>query len=181
MRSTKYEVYISGTPRPAGDRPHTAGAATGAAAGSAAAGSAAAGNAAAGRMPGAEPPPIHGDGAGYGQGVPHASVNPPPRPVVRRFAPVLQFLTSSDPLVEQQLQSLVTQAHRKSLTLQQICEEVYHYTRTLGYEVALGVQEVYSTGMPSFPDQTVKSALILVDLWRIQAPDGYHHRSRRAS
>lgn len=153
MRSPKYQVYVSGTPRPSRARTVTD----------------------------EEEACIQGDGAGYGPEpeIPRATVGASPRPLVRRFPPVLQFLTQVDPLVEQQMHTIVVQAHRKGMTLNQICEEVYYHARSLGYEATLGIQEVYSAGMPSFPNQTVMSALLLVDLQRIQAPEGYH-QGRRA-
>lgn len=95
-------------------------------------------------------------------------------PVLRRFPPVIQFLTDVDPYVQQQLQSLCIKSHRQGKNLQELCEELYVYARSIGYVLTLGVQEVFSSQMPSFPRQTVQSALLMADLSRITSPNGYH-------
>lgn len=117
-----------------------------------------------------------GDGATRPPGGPQAGIpiDETPRQLLRRFPPVLQFLTRPDALVEQQMETIALQAHRKGMSLKQICQEVYYYARSVGYEATLGVQEVYSGEMPSFPGQTVMSALLLVDLKRILPQEGYH-------
>ena len=107
-----------------------------------------------------------GDGAAYAN---HGGA-----PVLRRFPPVIQFLTDVDPLVQHQLQTLCVRAHRQGRNLQDVCQELYVYARSIGYMLTLGVQEVFSNQMPSFPQQTVHSALLMVDVKRIAAPEGYH-------
>lgn len=96
------------------------------------------------------------------------------RPIVRRFPPVIQFLTDVDPYVQQQLQTLCMRAHRQGKNIQAVCEELYVYARSIGYVLSLGVQEVFSSQMPSFPGQTVQSALLLADVKRLSSPNGYH-------
>ncbi len=95
-------------------------------------------------------------------------------PVLRRFPPVVQFLTDVDPYVQNELQSLCVKAHRQGKNVQDVCQELYIYARSIGYILTLGVQEVFSSQMPSFPHQTVQSALIMVDVKRITSPNGYH-------
>ena len=87
-----------------------------------------------------------------------------PTPVLRRFPPVLQFLTTHSPDVEAQLRAISLEAYRRGKTLEDICSEIYNQAFALGYEATIGVQEVYSSSMPSFPGQTVMSALLLIDL-----------------
>ncbi|MDZ4700491.1 MAG: hypothetical protein SH809_12360 [Rhodothermales bacterium] len=84
-------------------------------------------------------------------------------PVVRRFPPVLQFLTRAAPFIEGQLQSAAVHAFKQGRRIEQICGVLYHTAHELGYHVTIGVQEVYSSNMPSFPGETVMTALLLVD------------------
>ena len=87
-----------------------------------------------------------------------------PKPLLRRFPPVLQFLTTHSPDVEARLRGLCLDAYRRGKSLEDICSEIYNFAFSLGYEATIGVQEVYSSSMPSFPQQTVMSALLLIDL-----------------
>jgi hypothetical protein len=87
-----------------------------------------------------------------------------PKPVLRRFPPVLQFLTTHSPDVEAQLRAVSLDAYRRGKSLEEICNEIYNFAFSLGYEATIGVQEVYSKSMPSFPQQTIMSALLLVDM-----------------
>ncbi len=110
------------------------------------------------------------------RGAPRASASPAFRqgapwmaPVTHRFPPVLQVLTRTAPHIEQQLAAIATQAHQQGKTLAEICREIYYYARSLGYHATIGMQEVYSSNMPSFPDQTVISALLMVDLVSLSA------------
>lgn len=48
--------------------------------------------------------------------------------------------------------------------MKDICADLYGFARTSGFDATIGVQEVYSTSMPSFAGQTVISALLMVDL-----------------
>lgn len=84
-------------------------------------------------------------------------------PVVRRFPPVLQFLTRSEPFVETELQATTLRAFQANKTIDQICEAIYKSAMALGYIVTIGLQEVYSSNMPSFKNETVMSCLIMVD------------------
>jgi len=99
-----------------------------------------------------------------------------PSAVARRFPPALQVLTRTDPSVEQQLCAISYQAYQAGLTLKQICGEIYRYAQGLGFEAVIGVQEVYSASMPSFPGQTVISALLMVDLRPLSA-EIQHYRT----
>jgi hypothetical protein len=87
---------------------------------------------------------------------------------LRRFPPVLQFLTTVPPSVEEQLNSVSLQAYRGGNDLEGICNAIYDHALNLGFKATIGVQEVYSSSMPSFPDQMVMSALLLVDLQRVR-------------
>ena len=89
---------------------------------------------------------------------------PRPVPVARRYPPVIQVLTAMDPAVEQQLSALAKQSYKQGKALKEICRDLYHFAHSLGYEATIGVQEVYSASMPSFPGQTVISALLMVDV-----------------
>jgi hypothetical protein len=85
-------------------------------------------------------------------------------PVVRRFPPALQFLTRAEPYVESQLQAAALHAFKQGRRVDQICGTIYHTALSLGYHVTIGVQEVYSASMPSFPGETVLTALLLIDI-----------------
>ncbi len=84
-------------------------------------------------------------------------------PVVRRFPPVLQFLTRPESYVEVQLQTAAVHAFKEGRRVDQICGAIYHTALSLGYHVTIGVQEIFSSSMPSFPNETVMSALLMID------------------
>lgn len=84
-------------------------------------------------------------------------------PIVRRFPPVLQFLTRSEPFVETELQATTLRAFQANKNTDQICEAIYKSAMSLGYIVTIGLQEVYSSNMPSFNNETVMSCLIMID------------------
>ena len=84
-------------------------------------------------------------------------------PVVRRFPPTLQFLTRAEQSVEAQLQAVALRTFNDGKSLDQICGALYQAGLSLGYRLTIGLQEVYSSKMPSFPGQTIMSCLIMVD------------------
>ncbi len=100
-----------------------------------------------------------------------------PRAATRRFPPVIQVVTQTAPYVEQQLSANAIEAFHRGLTVQQICAELKVLARSLGYEATIGVQEVYSSEMPSFPDQTIISALLIVDMRLINRGSNRFHRA----
>lgn len=85
------------------------------------------------------------------------------QPVVRRFPPTLQFLTRAEQSVEAQLQAIALRTFNDGKSLDQICGALYQAGLSLGYKLTIGLQEVYSSKMPSFPGQTVMTCLIMVD------------------
>ena len=97
---------------------------------------------------------------------------PRPVPVARRYPPVVQVLTPMDASVEHQLSAFALQSYKQGKALKEICRDLYHYAHSLGYEATIGVQEVYSASMPSFPGQTVISALLMVDVRPLWVQDG---------
>lgn len=100
-------------------------------------------------------------GDGHGVSTPrHAS----PIAVARRFAPVVQVLTTDGKSLEQQLSQMAHRSFAEGKALKDICSDLYSFARTSGFDATIGVQEVYSTSMPSFAGQTVISALLMVDL-----------------
>ena len=99
-----------------------------------------------------------------GAGSAERRVRTHPVPVARRFPPVLQILTVNDPDAEHQLTARAHDSYREGKALRDICADVHDLARTIGYEASIGVQEVFSTTMPSFPGQTVISALLMLDL-----------------
>ena len=103
--------------------------------------------------------PPGGDGAATGT-VRHSH----PVPVARRFPPVIQVLTVDDPSAELQLATCATDSYREGKALRDICTDVHRHARSLGYDATIAVQEVHSTSVPSFPGQTVISALLMLDL-----------------
>lgn len=100
----------------------------------------------------------HADAHTYRQEYGSANV-----PVVRRFPPSLQFLTRAEQSVEAQLQAIAIRTFNDGKTLDQICGALYQAGLSLGYRLTIGLQEVYSSKMPSFPGQTVMTSLIMVD------------------
>ena len=84
-------------------------------------------------------------------------------PVVRRFPPTIQFLTRAEQSVEAQLQAIALRTFNDGKSLDQICGALYQAGLSLGYTLTIGLQEVYSSKMPSFPGQTVMTCLIMVD------------------
>ena len=84
-------------------------------------------------------------------------------PIVRRFPPVIQFLTRCEQFVETHLQAVALRTFQNNRTTDQICAAIYEAALSMGYIVTIGVQEVYSSNMPSFPNQTVMSCLLMID------------------
>jgi hypothetical protein len=108
------------------------------------------------------------------EGVDGQPVNHPkhasPVPVARRFPPVVQLLTGSDPVLEQQLAAVVRHSFQEGKPLKDICADLYRFARSAGFDATIGVQEVYSTSMPSFRGQTVISALLMLDMRPLWSP-----------
>jgi|GEM_PF-6828914 len=100
-----------------------------------------------------------------------------PRAVTRRFPPVLQVLTRTAPYVEQQLSAFATQSFQQGKTVAKICQDLTTYSRSLGYDATIGVQEVYSSDLPSFKDQTVMTALLMIDLRAFNAESALYQRA----
>ena len=92
-----------------------------------------------------------------------------PIPVLRRFPPMLQFLTINQAAVEKQLESVAVQAFRNGSDLDDICSEIYNFAMSLGFKATIGMQEVYCSEMPSFPNQTLMTALLMIDLQPLQS------------
>ncbi|NND72319.1 MAG: hypothetical protein HKN43_12165 [Rhodothermales bacterium] len=91
-----------------------------------------------------------------------------PIPVLRRFPPMLQFLTINSTPVDKQLEGIAVQAFRNGSDLEEICSEIYNFAMSLGYKATIGMQEVYCSDMPSFPNQTLMTALLMIDLQPLQ-------------
>jgi hypothetical protein len=83
--------------------------------------------------------------------------------------PLVQVISQSPARAEEALQLVCRWAHQKGYSVPDTCKEVHKRARELGYEAVLNVQEIASSTMPSFPDRTVMSALILVDLQPVVA------------
>ena len=84
-------------------------------------------------------------------------------PVVRRFPPAVQFLSRCEQFIESQIQSVALTTFKSGKSIDQVCAAMYNTAHTLGYIITIGVQEVYSSNMPSFPNETVMSCLIMID------------------
>jgi hypothetical protein len=91
-----------------------------------------------------------------------------PIPVLRRFPPMLQFLTINSAAVDKQLEGIAVQAFRNGCDLEEICSEIYNFSMSLGFKATIGMQEVYCSDMPSFPNQTLMTALLMIDLQPLQ-------------
>lgn len=83
---------------------------------------------------------------------------------LRRLPPVLQIASPIDPTIENKFQELSWRAHRSGQDLKVTCQALKAAATALGYRVKIGVQEVYVENMPSYPGETVMSALILMDV-----------------
>ncbi len=84
-------------------------------------------------------------------------------PVIRRFPPAVQFLSRVEQFIESQIQTVSMQAFKQGKNVDQICAAMYQTALSLGYIITIGVQEVYSSNMPSFPGETILSCLIMID------------------
>lgn len=93
-----------------------------------------------------------------------AGVDRSARPSIRRFPPVVQVLTMTAPHLQQRLQDIAMIGFRDGDDIDTICGELHGYAHSLGYDVTIGIQDVSTSEMPSFPGITVKSTLLLVDL-----------------
>lgn len=96
-------------------------------------------------------------------------------PGIRCFPPVIQFLTDLEPDLQRRLQAICTDMQFHEKGLQDVCRELYLCARTEGYELSLAVQQVFSTQMPSFPNQTVQTALLLADATPIASAKTYRY------
>jgi hypothetical protein len=82
---------------------------------------------------------------------------------LKRFPPVLQLITDIDPIVANKLNELVWRSHRAGQDLTQTCAALTSAAQQLGYRVKIGVQEVYVASMPSYPGETIMTALLVMD------------------
>ena len=90
-------------------------------------------------------------------------------PVVRRFPPVLLFITRTEQHIEKALQTICLRAFRAERSIDHICGAIYQAALSMGYLVTIGVQEIFSNNMPSFPHETVMSALLMIDFTPMQS------------
>ncbi len=97
-----------------------------------------------------------------------------PIPVLRRFPPMLQFLTANPPSTDGQLETIALQAFRDGSDLEDICTAIYNFAMTLGFRATIGMQEVYCSEMPSFPNQTLMTALLMIDLQPLSESNSYY-------
>ena len=81
-----------------------------------------------------------------------------------RMPPVVQFLANVDPGLARYLTSVALQTHLRGGDGRAVCDEVYAMAMRLGYTAVLNMQEVFATGMPSYPGQRVITTFVMVDL-----------------
>ncbi len=84
-------------------------------------------------------------------------------PVIRRFPPAIQFLSRCEQFIEDQLQAIALRTFKTGKSGDEICAAMYRTALSVGYIISIGVQEVYSASMPSFPKETIMSCLIMID------------------
>lgn len=84
-------------------------------------------------------------------------------PLVRRFPPAVQFLSRCEQFIEDQVQAIALRTFKAGKSVDEVCAAMYKTALSLGYIITIGVQEVYSSNMPSFPKETVMSCLIMID------------------
>lgn len=87
-----------------------------------------------------------------------------PQPLLRRFPPVLQFVTKQRSDVTADLNRLVTQGYERGLSLEDIRAELMKFLSSRGFRAFIRVHEVRSEDMPSFPGQTILTGMLIVDL-----------------
>ena len=92
---------------------------------------------------------------------------PSPRPAVRRFPPVLQFLTFQRTDVNSTLRRVSAAAFEYGMSLDEIRDEIVTSALELGYSAAIRMQEIRTEDLPSYPEQTIYTGLMLVDLQAI--------------
>ncbi|NNE34001.1 MAG: hypothetical protein HKN13_02120 [Rhodothermales bacterium] len=90
-----------------------------------------------------------------------------PRPAVRRFPPVLQFLTFQRSDVNATLRRVSAAAFEYGMSLDEIRDEIITSALELGYRAAIRMQEIQTEDLPSYPEQTIFTGLMLVDLQAI--------------
>jgi len=95
---------------------------------------------------------------------------PAPRPAVRRFPPVLQFLTFQRSDVNASLRRVSAAAFEYGMSLEEIRDQIVTSALELGYRAAVRLQEVRTEDLPSYPEQTIYTGLMLVDLQSISIP-----------
>lgn len=100
-----------------------------------------------------------------------------PRIVTRCFPPVVQYLTEVDPAVQNNLSALAWQGHRQNRSIKEICSGLVTLAKAMGYAAAIGVQEVCSESMPSYPGQKIMTALIMVDLRAVSVEGARFNRA----
>ena len=83
---------------------------------------------------------------------------------IRRFPPMVQFLTRSSPHVEREIRANALEIFRRGGRLEQVCAAVYRTAKENRFNATIGVQEISSASMPSFAGETVLAALLIVDL-----------------
>lgn len=87
-----------------------------------------------------------------------------PKPVLRRFPPVLQFVTRQRSDLTAELERLVRQGYERGLNLNEIRGELVSYAASKGFSAFIRVHEVRTEDMPSFPEQTILTGMFLVDM-----------------
>jgi hypothetical protein len=87
-----------------------------------------------------------------------------PKPLLRRFPPVLQFVTKQRSDVAADLNRLATQGYDRGLSLDDIRSELIAYLSSRGFGAFIRVHEVRSEDMPSYPGQTILTGMLIVDL-----------------
>jgi len=87
-----------------------------------------------------------------------------PRPAVRRFPPVLQFLTFQRSDVNASLRRVSAAAFEYGMSLEEIRDELISQAFEMGYLAAVRMQEIRTEDLPSYPEQTIFTGLMLVDL-----------------
>lgn len=89
---------------------------------------------------------------------------PSPRPALRRFPPVLQFLTTQRSDVNATLRRVSVAAFEYGMSLDDIRDEIVTCAVELGYRAAVQMQEIRTENLPSYPEETIYTGLMLVDL-----------------
>lgn len=82
--------------------------------------------------------------------------------------PIIHFLQHQDVHLEQRLLSLCTRVCFEGADLHTLCRRINVEALMHGYQAVIRIQLVTSQGLPSFPEHTVATGVVMIDLVSIR-------------